>query len=103
MAVVRAAFHMSLSPRARADFLLLEPATEQRCLEAFATAEGVMLYAGYPNIVSKATWVFRELPALIDEGLPPELVAVQVCRFLDGGYAELEMPETISIDGLIPD
>lgn len=103
MAVVRAAFHMSLSPRARADFLLLGPATEQRCLEAFATAEGVMLYAGYPNIVSKATWVFRELPALIDDELLPELVAVQVCRFLDGGYSALEVPETISIDGLIPD
>ena len=103
MAVVRAAFHMSLSPRARADFLLLGPATEQRCLEAFATAEGVLLYARYPNIVSKAASVFRELPALIDEGLPPELVAVQVCRFLDGGYAALEVPETISIDGLIPD
>ena len=57
----------------------------------------------YPNIVSKAASVFRELPALIDDELLPELVAVQVCRFLDGGYSALEVPETISIDGLIPD
>ncbi len=53
--------------------------------------------------MSKAASVFRELPALIDDELLPELVAVQVCRFLDGGYSALEVPETISIDGLIPD
>lgn len=62
-----------------------------------------MLYSAYQNITDKAAEVFPELSALIDAQLPPELVAVQVCRFLDGGYAALEVPETISIDGLLTD
>ena len=94
---------MSLSPRLRADYLLLETPTAQRCLEAFATAEGVDQYAAYPNIVRKAATVFTGLPALIDAGLPPELIAIQVSRFLDGGYAALEAPEPVSIEGLLPD
>jgi len=60
------------------------------------------MYAGYPNIVARAATVFSELPALIDAELPPELIAIQVSRFLDGGYAALEVPETVSIDGLLP-
>ena len=61
------------------------------------------MYAGYPNIVSKAATVFVGLPALIDAGLPPELIAIQVSRCLNGGYAALEVPEVVSIDGLLPD
>ena len=94
---------MCLSPRLRADYLLLGPPTAQRCLEAFATAEGALLYAKYENIASKATTVFSELPSLIDAQLPPEFIAAQVCRFLDGGYAALKIPETISIDDLLTD
>jgi hypothetical protein len=94
---------MSLSPRLRADYLLLGTPTPQRCIEAFATVEGASMYAGYPNIVARAATVFTGLPALIDAGLPPELIAIQVNRFLDGGYAALEAPEAVSIDGLLPD
>lgn len=94
---------MCLSPRLRADYLLLGPPTAQRCLEAFATAEGALLYAKYENIASKAATVFSELPSLIDAQLPPEFIEAQVCRFLDGGYAALKIPETISIDDLLTD
>lgn len=94
---------MSLSPRLRADYLLLGNPTEQRCLEAFATANGAIQYTAYPNIVRKAAKVFTGLPALIDAGLLPELIAIQVGRFLDGGYTALEAPEVVSIDGLLPD
>lgn len=94
---------MAPSPRLRADYLLLGVPTAQRCLESFATFEGAGQYAAYPNIVRKAATVFTELPALLDAGLPPELIAIQVSRFLDGGYAALEAPEGVSIDGLLPD
>lgn len=94
---------MAPSPRLRADYLLLGTPTPQRCLEAFATGEGAILYARYPNIVRKATTVFAGLPALIDARLPPELIAIQVSRFLDGGYAALEASEDVSIDSLLLD
>ena len=94
---------MSLSPRLRADYLLLGIPTPQRCLEAFATVDGASLYAGYPNIVSKAATVFDELPALIDAALPAELLATRLIQFLDGGYAALQAPDDVSIDGLLPD
>ena len=93
---------MSPSPRLRADYLLLGVPTEQRCLEAFATVDGAGQYAAYPNIVRKAATVFNGLTALIDAGLPPELIAIQVNRFLDGGYAALEALEVVSTDGLLP-
>lgn len=92
---------MSLSPRLRADYLLLGTPTAQRCLEAFATSEGVGRYSVHPNIVRKAATVFSGLPSLIDAALSPELIAIQVSRFLDGGYAALEAPEVVSIDGLL--
>lgn len=94
---------MDPSPRLRADYLLLGVPTAFRCLEGFATVDGAGQYAAYPNIVRKAATVFTGLPALIDAGLPPELIAIQVNRFLDGGYAALEAPEVVSIDGLLPD
>lgn len=94
---------MTPSPRLRADYLLLGIPTALRCLEAFATVDGAGQYSAYPNIVMKAATVFAGLPALIDAGLPPELIAIQVNRFLDGGYAALEVPEVVSIDGLLPD
>lgn len=61
------------------------------------------MYAGYPNIVARAATVFTELPALIDAGLPPELIAARVSQFLDGGYAALQAPQDVSIEGLLPD
>lgn len=94
---------MSLSPRLRADYLLLGTPTAQRCLEAFATADGASIYAGYPNIVDRAATVFTELPAMIETCLPPELIAFQVGRFLDGGYSALNGPDAVSINGLLDD
>ena len=94
---------MSLSPRLRADYLLLGTPTAQRCLEAFATADGASMYAEYPNIVARAATVFTELPALIDAALPAELIAPRVSQFLDGGYTALQAPEVVSIEGLLPD
>ena len=94
---------MPLSPRLRADYLLLGTPTAQRCLEAFATADGAGMYARYPNIVNRAATVFTELPAMIECCLPPELVAFQVGRFLDGGYSALNVPDAVSINGLLDD
>ena len=103
LAVTKPPYPMPLSPRLRADYLLLGPTTAQRCLEAFATVEGADLYATYPNIVRKAATIFSGLPALIDSALPPELISIQVGRFLDCGYEALISPETYSIDGLLAD
>jgi hypothetical protein len=94
---------MSLSPRLRADYLLLGTPTPQRCIEAFTTVEGASMYAGYPNIVARAATVFSELPVLIDAALPAELIAARVSQFLDGGYTALQAPEVVSIEGLLPD
>ena len=94
---------MSLSPRLRADYLLLGTPTAQRCLEAFATVEGAHTYATYPNIVSQAATVFTELSSLIDASIPAELIAIRVTQFLDGGYAALQVPDVVSIDGLLSD
>lgn len=94
---------MSLSPRLRADYLLLGSPTPQRCLEAFATCEGAARYSRYPNIICKAASVFAGLQAMIDAALPSDLIAFQVGRFLDGGYAALEAPEVVSVDDLLAD
>ena len=94
---------MSLSPRLRADYLLVGTPTAQRCLEAFATADGAGTYVRYPNIVNRAATVFTELPAMIECCLPPELIAFQVGRFLDSGYSDLNAPDSISINGLLDD
>ena len=94
---------MPPSPRLRADYLLVGEATAQRCLEAFSTHEGAFLYAAYPNIVRKAATIFPELRALIDAALPAEFIAIQVARFLDGGYAALAVPETITMGDLLTD
>jgi hypothetical protein len=72
-------------------------------LEAFATVDGASQYVTYPNIVSKASIVFPELPALIDAALPAELIATRVSQFLDGGYTALQVPDVMSIEGLLPD
>ena len=94
---------MPPSPRLRADYLLLGQATAQRCLEAFSTHEGAFLYATYPNIVRNAVTIFPELAALLDALISAELIAIQVARFLDGGYAALAVPETITIGDLLTD
>lgn len=75
---------MPLSPRIRADFLLMiANPTARQCLESFATVQGVAMCTTFSNIVAKASTVFPGLPQLLD-ALPPEFVAYQVNQFLDG-------------------
>lgn len=56
-----------------------------------------------PNIVSNAATIFPELLALLDASIQADLIAFQVIRFLDGGYAALAVPETITIGDLLTD
>lgn len=94
---------MTLSPRDRADYLLLvEKPTHRQCLEAFATESGVELCREFPNIVARASTELPELSSLI-ETLPFELVAIQVGLFLDGGRTAIAPGETLAVDGLLGD
>jgi hypothetical protein len=94
---------MTLSPRDRADFLLLiEKPTHRQCLEAFATESGVELCRQHPNIVSRAAAELPELGTLLN-ALPAEFVAIQVCLFLDGGRNAINSDEALKIDGLLGD
>lgn len=90
---------MSLSPRTRADFLLLYSApTPRQCLETYATAEGVEFCKPYSNILAKAAMEFPKLPELIASPLPPELIADAVCAVLDGvvmATHELPLPDNL--------
>jgi hypothetical protein len=92
---------MTLSPRDRADYLLLiDSPTNRQCLEAFATESGVELCRQYPNIVTKASAELPELSTLLD-ALPAELVAIQVGLFLDGGRNAINTGDTLAVDGLL--
>ncbi len=94
---------MTLSPRDRADYLLLiEKPTHRQCLEAFATESGVELCRQFPNIVARASTEFPELSTLI-ETLSAEFVAIQVGLFLDGGRNAITTGETLAVDGLLGD
>jgi hypothetical protein len=91
---------MTLSPRIRADFLLLiEKPTGRECLSAFATESGVELCRDFANIVSKASVEFPELRNII--ALPAEFVAGQVIEFLDFGRGVVHTGETLPVDGLV--
>ncbi len=90
----------NLSPRIRADYLLLiENPTGRECLSAFATESGVELCRDFANIVNKASAEFPELPNII--GLPAEFVAAQVIEFLDFGRGAVHTGETLPVDGLV--
>ena len=90
---------MTLSPRTRADYLLMCPTpTPHQCLEAFATAEGVKFCKPYPNILAKAAMEFPKLPELIASHMPSELIAYSVCGALDGFVVdtrELPLPNDL--------
>jgi hypothetical protein len=63
---------MTLSPRIRADFLLLYGGPNGRqCLEAFATSEGAIRYKDFPNLVGKESAEMPDLATLL-ETLPPD-------------------------------
>lgn len=91
------------SPRLRHDYLLLHepPIPAITALEAFATAEGVEAYRGYPNLLNRAATLLPDLPLLI-EALPAELVADRVCMALDGVAVD-EPVSGSELDGLIGD
>jgi hypothetical protein len=90
---------MTLSPRDRADYLLLiEKPTNRQCLEAFATESGVELCRQFANIVTKASTELPELKIILE--LPAELVAIQVGVFLDGCRVPIDTSEPVTIDGL---
>lgn len=85
---------MLLSPRDRVDhLLLLKDPSPRQCLSAFATENGVNFVSMHPNIVNKAS---REMPELLQilGVIPPDLVAVHVANFLDGGL-DSQSPNTL--------
>ena len=76
-----------LSPRIRADYLLLLHAPLPRqCLEAFATEEGVNWCASYPCVIEKASQELPDLPELL-KLFPAFLVAEKVALVLSGAAA----------------
>ena len=87
-----------LSPRIRADYLLLLNAPLPRqCLEAFTTEEGVNWCVAYPSVVQKASQELPELPKLL-QSLPAFLVAHEVTRVLTGDVASTE---SFDVTGLL--
>lgn len=90
---------MSLSPRTRADYLLLYPTpTPRQCLEAYATAEGVEFCKPFPNILAKAQTQYPQLREIIASHMPHELIAHCVCAALDGvevDTSEIPLPKNL--------
>lgn len=73
------------SPRTRADAVLLHrQLTPALALEAFATSEGVEWLRAFPNIVAIAARAYAQLPELLGQHMPSDLIAIQVCAILDG-------------------
>jgi hypothetical protein len=91
---------MQLSPRVRADYLLLIDAPKpHQCLEAFSTVSGVTWCVKYDCVVEKATLELPALPELL-KSLPPMLVAEYVTGFLDGVSS---IGDSLEISGLLDD
>lgn len=94
---------MTLSPRIRADYLLLiDSPTPRQCLEAFASTEGVEWLGAFSNIVDKASVELPSLPQLL-ENMTPDLVALYVGQWLDGKHSVAPEGEPYSIEGAFPD
>lgn len=94
---------MTLSPRLRADYLLLIGSpTPRQCLEAFATIQGVEWLGAFANIVDKAS---KELPKLSQllANMTPDLVALYVGQFLDGEHSVAPESAPYSIEGAFSD
>ncbi len=94
---------MTLSPRIRADYLLLIASpTQRQCLEAFATTEGVEWLGTFANIVDKASTALPNLPQLL-ANMTPDLVALYVGQWLDGKHSVAPEGEPYTIEGAFPD
>ena len=94
---------MTLSPRIRADYLLLiANPTPRQCLEAFATTEGVEWLGTFANIVDKASMVLPILPQLL-ANVTSDLVALYVGQWLDGKHSVAPEGEPYTIEGAFPD
>lgn len=94
---------MTLSPRIRADYLLLiDSPTRRQCLEAFATTEGVEWLGTFANVVAKASMELPNLPQLL-ANMTPDLVALYVGQWLDGKHAVAQEGGPYSIEGVFPD
>jgi len=94
---------MTLSPRIRADYLLLiDCPTPRQCLEAFATTEGVEWLGTFANIVDKASTALPNLPQLL-ANMTPDLVALYVGQWLDGKHAVAPEGEPYCIEGAFLD
>jgi len=94
---------MTLSPRLRADYLLLiANPTPRQCIEAFATTEGVEWLDAFANIVNKASMELPNLPQLL-ANMTPDLVALYVEQWLDGKHSVAPEGEPYSIEGAFPD
>lgn len=86
-----------LSPRIRADYLLLLRAPLPRqCLEAFSTEEGVAWCADYPSVIAKASQELPELAHLL-QFLPAFLVAERVNLVLNGAVPTDESFDTTGL------
>jgi hypothetical protein len=94
---------MTLSPRLRADYLLLIGSpTQRQCLEAFATIQGVEWLGTFANIVDKASMELPNLTQLL-ANMTPDLVALYVGQFLDGEHAVAPEGDPYSIAGVFTD
>lgn len=94
---------MTLSPRIRADYLLLisNPTTRQ-CLEAFATPQGAEWLSAFSNIVQKASTELPTLPQLLAK-MTPDLVALYVGQCLDGEHSVAQSGASYSVDDICTD
>jgi len=73
-----------LDPAIRWDFLLaLSEPTDEDCLRAYASEDGVDALASHPNIVARAAKLMPSLPTVLGT-MPAGLVAVAVQSALSG-------------------
>lgn len=88
-----------LDPSKRWDFLLaLSEPTDDDCLRAFATEDGVDALADYPNIVARAAKLMQSLPTVLGT-MPVDLAASAVRAALSGDDISASQPLN-AVDGL---
>lgn len=88
-----------LDPSKRWDFLLaLSEPTDEDCLRAFATEDGVDALADYPNIVARAGKLMPSLPTVLGT-MPAGFVVAAVQAALSGDDISASQPLN-AVDGL---